>query len=61
MSLGVLRDPHLLDRIVGDFDKLGVVGEKTNLTIGYLATISRKLDRPLACVIQSSSAAGKPR
>ncbi len=32
---------------------------KTNKLVGYLAGVSRKLDRPLAVVIQSSSAAGK--
>ncbi len=45
-----------LDRIVADFD---VVGETTNKLLGYLAAVSRKLDQPLAIVIQSSSAAGK--
>jgi hypothetical protein len=56
---GLLRDPRLLDRILDDFAAVGVVGEKTNLLVGYLASISRKLDRPLAVVIQSSAAAGK--
>jgi len=37
----------------------GVVGEATNLLTGYLAATSRKLERPLAVLIQSSSAAGK--
>ncbi len=36
-----------------------MVGESTNLVAGYLAAVSRKLDRPLAVLIQSSSAAGK--
>jgi len=36
-----------------------VVGETTNKLVGYLAAISRKLDQPLAIIIQSSSAAGK--
>jgi hypothetical protein len=35
------------------------VGEETNALLGYLAAVSRKLDDPLAIVIQSSSAAGK--
>jgi len=35
------------------------VGEATNLLAGYLAAVSRKLDAPLAVLIQSSSAAGK--
>jgi DNA primase catalytic core len=58
-ALGLLRDPRLLDRILDDFRKLGVVGEETNKLVGYLATISRLLDRPLAVLVQSSSAAGK--
>ena len=37
----------------------GVVGESTNLTAAYRAAVSRKLDSPLAVLIQSSSAAGK--
>ena len=55
-ALRLLRDPKLLERIVADFD---VVGETTNKLVGYLAAVSRKLDQPLAIIIQSSSAAGK--
>ena len=51
--------PNLLERILADFDACGVVGEDTNKLVGYLAAVSRKLDRPLAVMIQSSSAAGK--
>lgn len=58
-ALALLRDPHLLDRVVDDFGRIGVVGEQTNLLIGYLAATSRKLQRPLGVLIQSSSAAGK--
>jgi hypothetical protein len=35
------------------------VGEAVNIQTGYLACVSRLLDRPLAVIIQSSSAAGK--
>jgi DNA primase len=55
-AIRFLREPHLLDRIVADFQ---VVGESTNKLVGYLAAVSRKLDQPLAIIIQSSSAAGK--
>lgn len=55
-ALRLLRDPNLLDRIVADFN---VVGETTNKLVGYLAAVSRKLDQPLAIIIQSSTAAGK--
>jgi phosphate:Na+ symporter len=58
-AMGLLRDPKLLDRVLEDFRRLGVVGEETNKLIGYLATVSRKLDAPLAVIVQSSSAAGK--
>ncbi|WP_284285295.1 hypothetical protein, partial [Marinibactrum halimedae] len=50
---------NLLERILTDFDRCGVVGENTNKLVGYLAASSRKLERPLAVVIQSTSAAGK--
>jgi DNA primase len=58
-ALELLRDPKLLDRILADFEKCGIVGEQTNKLIGYLACISRKLAEPLAVIIQSTSAAGK--
>jgi hypothetical protein len=58
-ALELLRDPKLLDHILADFERAGVVGEQQNKLVGYLAAVSRKLDAPLAIVIQSSSAAGK--
>jgi DNA primase len=58
-ALELLRAPDLPARILADFEAAGVVGESTNKLVGYLAAVSRKLDRPLAVVIQSSSAAGK--
>src|SRR3546814_20997316 len=47
------------DRILADFALCGVVGEAVNIQTGYLACVSRLLERPLAINIQSSSAAGK--
>lgn len=58
-ALVVLRDPNLLDRILEDFETCGIVGEKTNKLLGYLAAISRLLPDPLAIAIQSASSAGK--
>ncbi len=58
-ALALLRDPRLLDRILADFAACGVVGEETNKLVGYLAAVSRKLDAPLAVIVQSTSAAGK--
>ena len=58
-ALDLLKSPNLLERILVDFDACGVVGEETNKLVGYLAAVSRQLDKPLAVLIQSSSAAGK--
>ena len=58
-ALALLQSPDLMMRIVADFEACGVVGEATNKLVGYLAAVSRLLERPLAVVIQSSSAAGK--
>jgi DNA primase len=58
-ALALLKSPNLFERILADFTACGIVGEATNLLTGYLAAVSRKLDRPLAIIIQSTSAAGK--
>ncbi|MDE9484259.1 toprim domain-containing protein, partial [Xenorhabdus bovienii] len=58
-ALALLQDPNLTARITADLAACGVVGESTNLLAGYLAAVSRKLPKPLAVLIQSSSAAGK--
>ncbi|MDY4369036.1 DNA primase [Pectobacterium brasiliense] len=58
-ALALLQDPNLISRLTDDLAACGVVGESVNLVAGYLAAVSRKLDKPLAVLIQSSSAAGK--
>ncbi|MGH9226850.1 MAG: DNA primase, partial [Acidimicrobiales bacterium] len=58
-ALALLRDPDLVGRICADVERTGVVGESTNALVAYLAAVSRKLDAPLAVIVQSSSAAGK--
>ena len=58
-ALSLLKDENLIDIIRQDFKKIGIVGEGNNTLVGYLGCVSRKLDRPLAIMIQSSSAAGK--
>jgi hypothetical protein len=55
-ALKLLKGPKLLDRILADFP---IVGENTNKLMAYVAAVSRKLEEPLAIIIQSSSAAGK--
>ena len=58
-ALSLLRDPRLVDRVVEDYARCGLVGEQDNVLLGYLVTVSRKLTEPLALVVQASSAAGK--
>ena len=58
-AMELLRDPHMLDRILADFERCGMVGEETNKLASYLAVTSRLLESPLAILVQASSAAGK--
>jgi DNA primase catalytic core len=58
-AMALLKSTDLLERILADFEACGIVGEATNKLTAYIAAVSRKLERPLAVVVQSSSAAGK--
>ena len=58
-AMNFLKDKELLKNILKDFDNCGVTGEEANKLVAYLAATSRKLDKPLGVMVQSSSAAGK--
>ena len=58
-ALELLQDSDLWERLAQDAATCGIAGEKVNLRVGYLGAVSRLLDRPLAIIVQSSSAAGK--
>ncbi|MFQ3916682.1 CHC2 zinc finger domain-containing protein [Leptospira kirschneri] len=58
-ALLYLKDPELIHHILEDFERMGLVGERTNSLLGYLATLTRRTENPLAVIIQSSSSAGK--
>jgi DNA-binding transcriptional ArsR family regulator len=58
-ALALLRDPDLVGRVTADFARLGLVGEEINALVCLLAVVSRKGEKPLGILIQSSSAAGK--
>ena len=58
-ALAFLNSPDLVEKIGKAFDACGLVGEEANRLAAYLACTSRKLDKPLAVIIQSTSAAGK--
>jgi len=58
-ALEYLGRPGLLGRVIQDMEKLGYLGEEVNKKIGYLITISRKLESPLCGVILSRAGSGK--
>ena len=58
-ALALLRDPDMLTKIAEAFDAAGIAGEQTNKLAAYIAGTSRLLRKPLAVIIQSTSAAGK--
>ncbi len=54
-----LKNPRLIERIQNDMETAGFVGDNVNKVIAYLAAASRKLDKPLSCIIVSQSSSGK--
>lgn len=58
-AMELLKSPNLIDAIGEAFDAAGIAGETTNKLAAYLAGTSRLLRKPLAVIIQSTSAAGK--
>lgn len=53
------RDPKLTETILADYERCGLVGERANKLLCYLAMTSRKMPRPLAVLNLASSGAGK--
>lgn len=58
-ALDFLKSPSLFNRILEDFETIGLTGEDANKLMGYIAATSRKLEEPLSVLVQSRSAAGK--
>ncbi|MDI1334584.1 MAG: DNA primase, partial [Lacunisphaera sp.] len=58
-ALAWLQAPDLVGRLRTAFRSAGIIGEENNILLVYLAGVSRLLDRPLAVIVQSPSAAGK--
>lgn len=53
------KSPTLFDDILADCEKSGLMGERNNVHLLYVAMTSRKRDTPLSVLILSSSGAGK--
>ena len=57
-ALALLRAPDLVERIAGDLDRLGWVGEPEAKRLAYLAATSRKLADPMWALLVTSPGAG---
>ncbi len=58
-ALDFLRSPNLCERIVEDFKRCGLEGERATLLVAYLAALSRKLAEPFSVLVIARSGAGK--
>jgi DNA primase len=54
-----LSSPNLCERIVEDFKRCGLEGERKTLLVAYLAALSRKLADPFSVLVIARSGAGK--
>ena len=54
-----LAAPDLLERIAGDLERLGYVGEPRNKKLTYLIATSRLLPKPLSGIFRAQSGCGK--
>jgi hypothetical protein len=52
-------EPRILERLIEEFSKLGVVGENKIAKILYLALTSRVLERPVSVGVKGPSSGGK--
>jgi DNA primase len=59
VALAFLKDANLCEKIVEDFRRCGLVGERSTVLTAYLGAVSRKLSEPLALLIVARSGAGK--
>jgi hypothetical protein len=58
-ALGLLKSDDIGKVIIDDFHRLGIVGEETNILLGYLAVTSRKLDKPLSVLLYGNPLYGR--
>jgi len=53
------KSPDLMQRIVADYSKCGLIGEDSNKLLCYIASVSRLLPAPICVLIIASSGGGK--
>ena len=57
-AMEFLKTHDITGEILKDFSYLGVVGEESNILLGYLVLLSRKLKTPLSAILCSSMGSG---
>ena len=58
-ALEYAHSKDLVSEIVSDVRASGLIGENSTILTGYLATLSRKLSKPLSLLVVARSGAGK--
>ena len=58
-ALKFLKADDITGMLIDDFHKLGIVGEESNILLGYLAVTSRKLDKPLSVLLYGNPLYGR--
>jgi hypothetical protein len=59
VALELLQDPHFLDRLANKFGELGIIGERRNCLILFLAGLTRTFDKPVSVLTKGNSSTGK--
>ena len=54
-----LEDPNLIQNLIKDIRKIGIVGEDSNALALYLFSLTRKSEKPISAVVFGDSSAGK--
>jgi DNA primase catalytic core len=54
-----LKDPNLVQNLVSDIRRIGIVGEDSNALALYLFSLTRKSEKPISAVVFGDSSAGK--
>jgi hypothetical protein len=58
-ALRLIRDPLFLFRVVQKIGELGIIGEKRNRLVLFLAGLTKNLDKPVSVLEKGASSTGK--
>jgi hypothetical protein len=58
-ALSLLADPALLSRICRKLQELGLVGEKRNALVVFLAAVTKAFKKPVSVIVKGNSSSGK--